>query len=387
MKWLGAAVWLIPTIAVAGPHAPVIGGSAAAPGTWPDVAAVMFAGSADCTGTLVAPTVVITAGHCNDPTLDAVLIGTSSLARPGDGETIPVVQRIEYPSSWTSIDVTVLVLARPAIEPPRPIASGWVRYDIVNGAPVAFVGYGSIDKNGNTFVPELQEARSTITDFDCTTMAGCNTAAKPDGELGAGGMGIDTCPGDSGGPLYLVTDYGTFLAGVTSRGYDTAMFACSEGGIYERPDKIVDWIEAMVGGPVSHGPEPTADAIVATRGDAGETLIAAHDPRSKSHDLAIATQPAHGTARVRGDGYVRVCTDADATGDDQVVVRITDADHPARTLDLTIPITIEDGAPPRSCDVDAFSVDAGGCCDSGRGAAGSIPLSLAVLVGLRRRRR
>ena len=38
----------------------------------------------------------------------------------------------------------------------------------------------------------------------------------PDGELGAGGMGIDTCPGDSGGPLYLPTDFGTFLAGVTS---------------------------------------------------------------------------------------------------------------------------------------------------------------------------
>ena len=35
------------------------------------------------------PTVVMTAGHCIDSTLDAVLLGTHTLDRPGDGETIP----------------------------------------------------------------------------------------------------------------------------------------------------------------------------------------------------------------------------------------------------------------------------------------------------------
>ena len=78
--------------------APVIGGSDAPPGKWPDVAAVMFPIGGEvplCTGTLVAPTVVLTAAHCYDrnsaPVLpDSVLIGTSSLGRPGDGETIPI---------------------------------------------------------------------------------------------------------------------------------------------------------------------------------------------------------------------------------------------------------------------------------------------------------
>src|SRR4029077_19151807 len=107
-----------------------------------------------------------------------------------EGETVTVQKRIEYPLSQSSIDVTVLVLSKAAAEAPRPIATGWARVDITNGAAVEFVGYGAIDKNGNNYIDDLQQVQSKITDFDCSTSSGCNTAAKPAGELGAGGMGI-----------------------------------------------------------------------------------------------------------------------------------------------------------------------------------------------------
>lgn len=380
--------------------APVIGGSNAPLGEWPDVAAILYRQSDGtdfqmCTGTLIAPTVVITAGHCaptEDPqigTLDNVLLGTNSLARPQDGETVPVARFVEYPSSQSTVDITMIVLAHPAMTAPRPIATGWARLDIQNGAPVELVGYGSIDKNGNDYIDDLQEAMSTITDFDCTHMPGCNTAARPDGELGAGGMGIDTCPGDSGGPMYLLTSYGNFVAGATSRSYDNAQFACSEGGIYGRPDKIVDWIEQQAGVPVARGPEPAADPIMAVHGDAGETTITANDPKSEAHTYAITTPPAHGTAKVRDDGRVRVCTDPTAAaGSDAVTVTVTDADHADRAVAMTIPITIADGTAPASCDVDAFSDgDGGGCCEASGGGAGSIPLALGVLALVIRSRR
>jgi endonuclease G len=216
----------------------VIGGASAKSGAWPDVAGILFPGSngdeALCTGTLVAPTVVLTAGHCYDPLEplpDNVLIGTSSLARPDDGETIEIQAGFVYPDAQTSEDVTVLVLARASSRTPRKIATGWARVDVVNGARIALVGYGATNQDGNRFVNELQEATTKITDFDCSKSSGCNAAARPAGELGAGGMGVDTCPGDSGGPLYLTTGYGAFLAGVTSRSYDNARVACSEGGI------------------------------------------------------------------------------------------------------------------------------------------------------------
>ena len=380
--------------------APVIGGMNAPLGAWPDVAAVMFDdGSGDmqeCTGTLIAPTVLLTAGHC-DPdveptlgTLDNVLLGTNSLAQPQLGETVPVARVIEYPNSQSTIDITLVLLARAAVEVPRPIATGWARFDIVNGAAVELVGYGSIDKNGNDYIDALQQAQSTITDFDCSTKPGCNAAARPDGELGAGGMGIDTCPGDSGGPMYLLASYGTFLAGVTSRSYDNAIYACSGGGIYGRPDKIVDWIEQQAGVPVARGPEPSADPIAAVRGDGGETFITANDPKSMNHTYAITTPPAHGTAAVRGDGRVRVCTDPVAAGSDAVGVTITDAGDPTRAIELAIPITIEDGTPGSSCDVDAFSVGGGGCCDAGGDPRGTLVLAVIVAIGpirLRGRRR
>ena len=376
--------------------APVIGGTSALLGAWPDVAAVLFndgtGDTQECTGTLIAPTVLLTAGHCDpsvDPTigtLDNVLLGTNSLAEPQLGETVPVARTIEYPDSQKTIDINVVILARPAIEVPRAIATGWAKFDILNGAAVELVGYGSIDMNADDYIDALQQAQTTITDFDCSTKPGCNIGARPDGELGAGGMGIDTCPGDSGGPMYLLASYGTFLAGVTSRAYDNALYACSGGGIYERPDKIVDWIEQQAGVPVSRGPAPSASAITATPGNAGETFITDGDPTSTSHTYAITTPPAMGTANVRDDGRVRVCTDPAASGSDSVVVTVTDAMNTTRAVPLTIPIVIANGTPGSNCDVDTFSVG-GGCCDAGGDPVGTLVLSMIVPFGLHRRRR
>jgi endonuclease G len=364
----------------------VLGGANAPAGKWPDVAAVLFGGQPQCTGVLIAPTVALTAGHCNDPTLRSILVGTSSLARMAEGETINVMQRIEHPDSLQTEDLTVLVLERPSRFPPRVIASGWARFDIKDGARAAIAGYGAIDRDAKVFVNDLQEAETTITDADCTRKPGCNRSVAPGGELGAGGMGIDTCPGDSGGPLYVLTDHGTFLAGITSRAYDDAQYDCTGGGIYARPDKVLDWIEASAGVPVARGPAPAAAPITAIRGHGGETSIAANDPRSEKHAFAIAAPPARGAAAVRGDGRVRVCTDPAAPpGEDSVTVTVTDRADSSRKVDVRVPVLVEDGAPGADCSVDDFE-DGGGCCDSGRSARGSLPLALGVLLVLWRRR-
>ena len=376
--------------ALAGPHAPIVGGTPAPAGKWPDVAAVLFGdgsdipNQADCTGTLIAPNVVITAGHCDDPTVANVLLGTNSLT--AGGEVVPVMKRIEYPNSQQSEDVTILVLSRNAIETPRNIATGWAAVDIKNGAAVQFVGYGATDVNGNVYGTVLNEVMSTITDFDCTLKVGCNALAKPDGELGAGGGGIDTCSGDSGGPMYLLTSYGTFLAGVTSRSYDDSAKPCGDGGIYERPDKIVNWAEQQSGITMARGPEPTPNALTGVPTGPIEVHLDANDPVSEDHTFAITTPPAHGTAAVRDDGELRICVDASGTPD-TIGVTITDKHDSSRALAWMMPIAAISGDAPASCDANAFSAaDSGGCCDAGRSPAGSVPLALGVLIVLRRRR-
>ncbi len=380
---LGGFLGSAPTVARA--EAPIIGGTDVPTGKWRDVAAVNdSSGEQGCTGTLVAPTVVLTAEHCLEIDPTAVVIGTTSLARPSEGEVIPIIKRIGYPNGFRTFDIGVLVLQRPSTIEPRKIAAGWAAVDIKNGAMASIVGYGAIDRDSDVYIDELQEAVVPITDADCSTSSGCNALARPAGELGAGGMGTDTCAGDSGGPLYITNDMGTFLAGITSRGYDDNRYYCSEGGIYTRPDKIVAWIEKEAGVPVAKGPVPTFGELSAVRGGAAETTIEANDPRSSKHAFAITTPPMHGSAKVLGDGRLRVCTNPDVAGTDQVTVTITDDNDASRSIFVTLPITILDGD-PESCDLDDF--DDGGCCSTSRGAAGSVPLGLAVLLLLRRRRR
>jgi uncharacterized protein (TIGR03382 family) len=367
---LPALAWASP--APGGPRA-ITGGRSAPAGKWPDVAAVMVRGAHECTGTLIAPTVVITAGHCVNAGLDVVIVGTSSLARQSEGEQIRVVRQIEYPDSWNNYDVALLVLEEPSSRPVRALANGWARADIVDGAGVSVVGFGATDRDASVFVDDLQEAETTITDADCSTEGvGCNAAAQPAGELGAGGDGVDTCTGDSGGPLYLATDYGVFLAGITSRAYSGSEFPCSGGGIYTRADAIVEWIEDESGVQVTDGPMP-ALRLVARDGLSAVGAVTANDPFGvRPHQYVLTTPPAHGPAVVRDEGMIVYTPDDGFEGEDPFTVTVTDTSRPDRVVTFT---------------VDARAEGSGGFCSAAGGGAGALVPALAALLALRRRRR
>lgn len=363
-----------------GTVAPVMGGSAVPEGKWRDTAAVLFGGQQGCTGVLIAPTVVMTAAHCIDGTLNAVLLGTNSLAKPSIGETITVSRRLTYPGG--KYDVAIVILSQPSTIAPRLIATGWAQSDIVNGGRVQFVGYGAIDRNAQTYVDEMQEAESTITDAGCTQHAGCDTAARPNGEIGAGGAGIDTCPGDSGGPMYLLTSYGELLAGITSRGYDNNQYDCSEGGIYTRPDKaeIVAWVEQQATVYLPDGRGPIGDKLFVQPGGEASITVNPNDVQTgRSYTWEIVTQPAHGTATIDASGKLTVTAAADYLGPDAVIVRAIDATDNTRSARGRIEIEVVDELPEG---------EDGGCCQAGS-AKGRVAPALLVLGALlfRRRRR
>ncbi|MBP9086764.1 MAG: trypsin-like serine protease [Kofleriaceae bacterium] len=389
---LGAAMLGVRPAALADqPTRAVIGGHNAPAGKFADIAAIVLDSGSQaataCAGVLVAPTVVLTAGHCNDTTLTSVIIGSHDLSIASAGQKIAVVQRIEYPNSQSTYDVTALVLASPATNAPRAIATGWARFEIVNGATATFVGYGALDQHGLQSVPQLQEAASRITDGDCSRSAGCAAAAKPAGELGAGGMGIDTCPGDSGGPLYVETSFGRFVAGITSRGYATNQFDCSEGGIYVRPDKIIDWIEAVTQTTVARGPTPTAAAIAVAGGSGGETTIVINDPTSDRHHFETLKAPSRATFSVRADGRVRVCAVGAEAGNDSLIINVVDDSYIGTgTRAVPVTITIDVAAGTNATDCSTVITDDTGCsCRSTGGPGASAVAALAVLLLLMRR--
>ena len=234
---------------------PVVGGTDAPAGKWPDAVAVL-APTAACTGTLIAPDVVLTAGHCIGVDPKIVIVDSIDYAKPG-GEVIDVVKAVAYPSWQDHYDVGVLVLQHPAATPPRAIAAACTARDLAAGGKVEVVGFGLTTKTGTGDNSRLHQAMLAVTDPSCASAAGCAPAVAPGGEFAAGGHGTDACFGDSGGPVYL----DGALIGVVSRGLDAAGDPCGGGGIYVRADadKVVAWIEKTTGRKVQRASCGAAD--------------------------------------------------------------------------------------------------------------------------------
>ena len=217
---------------------PIVGGTPAEPGAWPDVVAVI-APLAICSGTLVAPDVVLTAGHCIAARPALVVVDTVDFGRPG-GEVIAVAHAYAYPDWTKQYDVGVLVLAEPAHVAPRAIAEGCARDD---GDALAAVGFGLTVVNGaNT---TLRAATIAVDD------AACADCRVPGGELVAGGGGATACYGDSGGPAFASTPSGPALAGITSR---AVARPCEDGVVFERADAIAPWVEQVTGRSLTRAP-------------------------------------------------------------------------------------------------------------------------------------
>ncbi len=223
------------------------------PGEWPDVALVV-APKALCTGTLVAPDVVVTAGHCIETQPFEVILGITDFTRPG-GERIAVARAVAYPDWRRAFDVGVLVLEHPSGAKPRALASACTAKEhLADGVRLRVVGFGLTTASGTGDNTELHEADLQVTDAACTRSGACNPEIAPGGELAAGGHGTDSCFGDSGGPAFVATASGPALLGIVSRGEATSGAPCADGGVYERADRVGKWIETTTGRALAHAP-------------------------------------------------------------------------------------------------------------------------------------
>ena len=209
---------------------------------FPDCCAVGNDQGYYCTGTLIAPNVVVTAGHCTDST--RVFLRGRNVNKPSEGETIRVDREFEHPEA----DLRVLVLASDSEVEPRHVAQG---DEVGNPENATLVGFGTVNLAGNVGYGIKRMVEVPIASLDCGTTAeqqefGC-TLGK---EIVAGHRGLlkDSCRGDSGGPLYIRGEDGDFhLLGATSRGLSNTQNVCGDGGIYVRVDQFLDWVREVTG--------------------------------------------------------------------------------------------------------------------------------------------
>ncbi|MFH9353179.1 S1 family peptidase [Kitasatospora sp. NPDC017646] len=195
--------------ATAAPAAAVHGGAATTTGAHPFVVALETAsGEQWCTGALIAPTKVLTAGHCvaeaDDPTTLRVIAGRTDLTTSaGQVRRVKSVKVDPRYTAGLDHDSAVLTLDRPLPQRPARVARQGDEGLYRLGGPATVYGYGRTGTDGPG--TRLKEAVLTL-----SPLAGCEPYTDPADSprvkvcgLPGPGRTDSICKGDSGGPLVV----------------------------------------------------------------------------------------------------------------------------------------------------------------------------------------
>lgn len=246
----------------------VVGGTAVQPGNYQFVVAVGDTEGPFCGGTLIAPSVVLTAAHCltEEPTaLDRlrVLVGSPRISAglgAHDATHLVGVTAVyihpKFDEQSMRYDAALLVLEHPATGVPTVAMAETV---LRAGTTVSAAGWGKTQERGPSTPDRLRAVVLKV-----GTTSECRRGNAIDGGYFAPSMmcasnpGRDTCSGDSGGPLVGKSNGQTVLVGITSFGY-----GCAEDGhpgVYTRVTAVRGWVLAQMKLAAAAAPAPPVDA-------------------------------------------------------------------------------------------------------------------------------
>ncbi|HEX4751392.1 MAG TPA: serine protease [Solirubrobacterales bacterium] len=255
--------------------ASVIGGHDTTVEKYPSLAFIEGVQATDgyaCSGSVVAPRVVLTAGHCVEdlessslvePGLVGVATGVSNLQNiPAD--KISTVERVlvypHFDPSQLHGDAGLLILKAPVSATPIALATSADSSLYEPGTKLTIAGWG-VDKQGSEEIPNQLQAATVPVEESSRCQKGIRRIypfLDPSLQvctIDAPQLKITPCHGDSGGPAIATRADGSMVeVGITSMGNATCK--PTSPAVYTRVDQISAWVQKWIAAVEAGGPQP-----------------------------------------------------------------------------------------------------------------------------------
>jgi len=259
----------------------VVGGAPATIGRFPWLAFVRGEDSQGrefaCTGTVVAPRVVLTAGHCvedtetsilDDPAGFSVTTGSSKVSEEGAGRDSGdprgsrVVRALAYPGfdpRDVHGDAGALVLAAPVAAPPLALAGAADRSALAPRTRVSIAGWG-LEAASQALAPSRLRSATMVLRGEAYCKRRTRGFYRPYSRskqlcaVAPAGHPASGCFGDSGGPaIARLADGSPVEVGIVSTG--GLECSTSEPNVFTRADLVSGWVGRWIAA-VESGAEP-----------------------------------------------------------------------------------------------------------------------------------